>query len=63
MKLKAMIREETGKKYAKKIRRDGKITAEIYGHGEKNIHLLVDKKDFAIFGKKRDVITIDIKGN
>lgn len=60
MKLKADIRKEIGKKYAKKFRDMGKVPAELYGHGEGNIHLLIEEKDLALLKKEGGTITLDI---
>lgn len=43
--LSATSRNETGKKIAKQLRRDGKIPAIYYAHGEKPIPLLIDEQE------------------
>ncbi len=63
MKLKADIRKEIGEKYAKKFRDMGKVPAELYGHGEGNIHLLIDEKELLLLKKEGGTITLDIEGN
>lgn len=46
MDLAVTLREITGKK-VRALRREGLIPAELYGHGQKNIHLSVPMKEFA----------------
>lgn len=46
IKISAHIREKRGKEICKKLRRNGKIPAVIYGKNEKNINLWVEEKDF-----------------
>ncbi len=46
MNLIAQVRQETGKKSAKKQRRAGFIPATVYGHGMKPLSLAVGVKDF-----------------
>jgi len=46
MDLSVQTRTITGKK-VRSLRRDGLIPAELYGHGLKNVHISVAKKDFA----------------
>ncbi len=44
-KVEGKLREKLGKEAAKKYRREGLVTAEAYGAGEKNYHLVVKRKD------------------
>ncbi len=46
IKLKAEIREKTGTRESKRIRKKGFVTCELYGHGEKNYHLFINRKEF-----------------
>lgn len=45
-KIKAKIREKTGKGAARKYRSEGWIPAEYYSHRDDNLHLLLDRKEF-----------------
>ncbi len=44
-KLKVYRREKLGKEHAKKLRKQGFVTAEAYGKGEENLHLYLRKYD------------------
>jgi len=44
-KIKANVREKTGKRFAKRLRREGKIPAILYGEKKKNRSLVVDISD------------------
>jgi len=46
IKLKGKIREKKGTKESRRLRKKGFITAELYGHGEKNYHFIIDKREF-----------------
>jgi len=46
MSLLAKIRNKKGKSAIKKIRKEGLIPAELYGHKVENLHLAVDNKEF-----------------
>ncbi len=49
--LKALSREKVGKQ-TKSLRKSGQIPAVLYGHGTKNINLMVEAKEFAkLFAK------------
>ncbi|MCK4352583.1 50S ribosomal protein L25 [candidate division WOR-3 bacterium] len=75
MKLKAEIRTQKGKGSARTLRREEKIPAILYGHGEKNVLLQIKEKEindvvksgmehFSLdFGKEADVIIKDIQWN
>lgn len=57
------LRENVGKKDAKKHRREGKVPCVLYG-GEEQIHFAVPEKDFkhVIFTPNAYLITLDIGG-
>jgi len=57
MQLNAQIRSILGKK-TKKLRNEGLIPAELYGHNISNIHLLVNEKEFLPVYKKAGENTI-----
>ncbi len=71
MKLKAEIRTKKGKSGVRSLRREEKIPAVIYGHGEKSVLLQIDEKDIRLmegtehftidFGKEMDVIIKDMQ--
>jgi large subunit ribosomal protein L25 len=46
MSLSAKIRNEKGKSAIKKLRKEGLIPAELYGHKVENLHLAVNNKEF-----------------
>jgi large subunit ribosomal protein L25 len=46
VKIKAQIREKTGSRESRKLRKRGFITGEIYGHNEKNLHICIEQGDF-----------------
>ncbi len=55
-------RDITGKK-VRSLRKEGMIPAELYGHGVKNVHLVVSEKEFAKTYKKAGsstMITLDL---
>ena len=64
--LKSNIREETGKKSGRKIRREGKVPAILYGHKEDPIPLVVYEHDvWEIFhnaSTENLIIQLDIEG-
>jgi len=66
LKLKAKLREGTGKGFAKKLRRNGEIPCVIYGHGEQAISASVMEKDFHDLVKRNPygvgVVNLEIKG-
>lgn len=61
--LEAALRENTGKAHAKKLREQGKIPAIMYG-GEKEVHIVVEKKelDKIVFTPERYFIKLNIDG-
>ncbi len=44
--LKVSTRTKKGKQYAKKVRQEQKIPGVVYGHGEKSLGVLIDRKEF-----------------
>jgi large subunit ribosomal protein L25 len=58
--LNAELRTDLGKGYAKKLRRDGKVPANFYFHGEKNRHLVLNTIEIKKFLSSRHNI-IDLK--
>jgi large subunit ribosomal protein L25 len=64
-KLTAFVREETGKGASRRARRNGRVPAVIYGHGEKPQHLELDAHDFSAVLRHSGtnaVLTLDIEG-
>jgi large subunit ribosomal protein L25 len=55
--LKAAVREETGKGAMRRLRREGRIPAVIYGHGEETRSLSVDAHDFEMLVKNHSLDT------
>jgi large subunit ribosomal protein L25 len=41
--LNTQLRDALGKRVARRLRRDGNIPAELYGHGEANVHLSIPR--------------------
>lgn len=66
MTLRARLREEIGKGAARRLRREGRIPAVIYGHGEKTRTLTVDARElsrvFSRISVENTVITLEIEG-
>lgn len=64
--LKAELRKEKGKGAARRMRRDGRIPAVIYGRGEDTRELSVDAHDFEVLMRHvsldNTLIDLDIKG-
>ncbi|MEB3980348.1 50S ribosomal protein L25/general stress protein Ctc [Mycobacterium sp. 663a-19] len=63
--LTATVRTETGKGASRRARRDGKIPAVLYGHGEAPQHLELPGHDFAAVLRHSGtnaVLTLDIAG-
>src|SRR5690349_24563040 len=63
--LTATVRTETGKGASRRARRDGKIPAVLYGHGEDPQHLELPGHDFAAVLRHSGtnaVLTLDIAG-
>ena len=64
-KLTATLREQTGKGASRRARREGKIPAVMYGHGEDPQHLELPAHDFAAVLRHAGtnaVLTLDIGG-
>ncbi|MGK7312536.1 MAG: 50S ribosomal protein L25/general stress protein Ctc [Candidatus Longimicrobiales bacterium M2_2A_002] len=55
--LKAELRETTGKGAARRMRREGKIPAVVYGRGEETRPLTVDAHDFGVLVKEHSLDT------
>ncbi|NIP81137.1 MAG: 50S ribosomal protein L25/general stress protein Ctc [Gemmatimonadetes bacterium] len=55
--LKAALREETGKGAARRMRREGKIPAVVYGRGEETRPLTLDAHDFEMLVKEHSLDT------
>ena len=66
-KLKAEMRETTGKGAARRMRRDGKIPAVVYGRGEETRPLTLDAHDFQLLVKEHSLdttlIDLEIEGD
>lgn len=64
--LTARVRETSGKSEARKLRREGRIPAVIYGHGEETRSLSVDAHELAILfsgiSVENTLLTLDIEG-
>ena len=63
--LTASIRSETGKGASRRARRNGKVPAVLYGHGEDPQHLELDAHDFSAVLRHSGtnaVLTLDIEG-
>jgi large subunit ribosomal protein L25 len=62
MELTVTLREQLGKSAARAARRAGLVLAEVYGHGEKNMHVAAEKKAFAkIFRAAGETSVITLK--
>lgn len=44
--IQATVRDKTGTKYAKRLRRDGQLPAVVYGHKEDPVHVAIPHDDF-----------------
>ena len=55
--LKATLRDEQGKSAARRMRREGRIPAVIYGHGEETRSLAVDAHEFEMLVKRYSLDT------
>lgn len=44
--IQATVRDKTGSKYAKRLRRDGQLPAVVYGHKEDPVHVAIPHGDF-----------------
>jgi large subunit ribosomal protein L25 len=59
--LEGIIRESIGSGSAKKLRRDGYLTANIYAHGVENIQAAFKKGDFVKAVRAREGLTLALK--
>lgn len=55
--LKATLRDEQGKSAARRMRREGRIPAVIYGHGEETRSLVLDAHEFEMLVKRYSLDT------
>ncbi len=64
-KLKGELREKIGTNEARRIRKKGFITGEMYGAHENNVHIKINAKDFQNFLKeiKKETVLIDLEVN
>jgi large subunit ribosomal protein L25 len=44
--LAALKRDRLGSRYARRLRRDGRLPAVVYGHGQEPLHVTIDNHDF-----------------
>ncbi len=65
IKISAHIREKSGKEICKKLRKNGKIPAILYGKNEKNINLWVEEKEFLkilpLIAKRSPILNLRIE--
>lgn len=63
--IKAEIRNEFGKGASRRLRREDKLPAVIYGHGEDPVHVALDYHTafLAIRGNANALLTIDVEGD
>ncbi|MRI83384.1 MAG: 50S ribosomal protein L25 [Nitratiruptor sp.] len=59
--LEGIVRESTGKRNAKRLRRDGYLIANIYGKGLENIHAAFKKGDFIRTVRHKEKLAFPIK--
>jgi large subunit ribosomal protein L25 len=63
IRLVAELRDSFGKGAARKLRRDGKIPAVLYGHKQENVHLVLPGHDLFMALKTPNVLlNLDIQG-
>lgn len=63
VKIAAEIRKEFGKGAARRVRREDKVPAVIYGHGTDPVHVIMPEYDLMMALKTSNVlITLDIEG-
>lgn len=64
--MKATLREETGKGVARRMRREGRIPAVVYGRGEETFPLSLDAHDFEMLVKNHaldtTLVELEIEG-
>lgn len=63
-KIEAIVRKEFGKGASRRLRREDKMPAVVYGHGEDPIHIALDYHTafLAIRGNANALLTLDIEG-
>ena len=62
-KLTANSRAEFGKGAARRLRREGKVPAVVYGHGQKTVHVAIDAHELQLVLRKKPAsIEISIDG-
>ncbi len=62
-KLVAVARTEFGKGAARRLRRDGKIPAVVYGHGSKSVHVALDGHELTLILRKKPAsIEVELDG-
>jgi large subunit ribosomal protein L25 len=59
--LEGIIRESIGSASARRLRRDGYLTANIYANGVENIQAAFKRGDFVKSVRKKDNLTLDLK--
>ena len=59
--LEGILRESTGKKATKKLRRNGYLIANIYGKGFENINAAFDENEFIRYAKNKTTLAFDVK--
>lgn len=47
--LSAEVREQRGTRAARRLREDGRLPGNLYGHKEPNVHVTLDRKEFTTF--------------
>lgn len=59
--LEGIVRESTGKRGTKALRRDGYLIANIYGKGVENIHAAFKMNEFIRTVRNKDTLTFPVK--
>ena len=59
--LEGIVRESTGSKNAKLLRRDGYLIANIYGKGFENINTAFKENEFIRYAKHKETLAFDVK--
>jgi large subunit ribosomal protein L25 len=59
--LEGIVRESTGKKATKALRRDGYLIANIYGKGLQNIHAAFKANEYIRTVRNKETIAFDVK--
>ena len=59
--LEGILRESTGKKASKELRRNGYLIANIYGKGFENINAAFKENEFIRYVKNKDTLAFDVK--